>query len=269
MILHFAALAEDQPGIIYAFKNSDLLGELVVVLLLCMSIWAWWTMIRYGLNVYRAKKRSEQFMQIFNGQETIIGSLQEAQRYQCPVTSVYMEGMEKLLVCYFDDPEEAVRFITRPPVRSGSVTSTVPTPNTLTGAQIESVQIAMDREVSSQIMKLEEGVPWLGTIVTLSPFLGLFGTVWGVMYAFCGVAIAGRPDFAALAPGVAGALLTTVAGLFVAIPSLIGYNWLLQAIRKLTVHMDNFTEEFIARVKNEQLAANHPRQPRAYDGEIQ
>ena len=267
MNLSFAVLAEDQPGIIYAFKNSDLLGQSVVVLLICMSVWAWWTMIRYGLNTYRALKMSERFVRVFNNQETIIGPLQEAQRYQCPVTSVYMEGMEKLLNCYFDDPEEAVRFITRPPVRGGA--GAAPAVSALTGAQIESIEIAMEREVSSQIMKLEEGVPWLGTIVTLSPFLGLFGTVWGVMYAFCGVAIAGRPDFAALAPGVAGALLTTVAGLLVAIPSLIGYNWLLQKIRKVTVYMDNFTEEFMARVKNEQLAANRPRYTQSQnDGDI-
>jgi biopolymer transport protein TolQ len=90
-------------------------------------------------------------------------------------------------------------------------------------------------------------------MVSLSPFLGLFGTVWGVMMAFCGIAAAGKPDFFALAPGVAGALLTTVAGLVVAIPSLVGYNMLNGSIRQLTNMMDNFTEEFMVRLKLEQL----------------
>ena len=71
--------------------------------------------------------------------------------------------------------------------------------------------------------------------------------------AFCGIAAAGKSDFTALAPGVAGALLTTVAGLVVAIPSLVGYNMLNSMIRSLTVMMDNFAEEFMVRIKLEQL----------------
>ena len=71
---------------------------------------------------------------------------------------------------------------------------------------------------------------------------------------WCGIAAAGKSDFTALAPGVAGALLTTVAGLIVAIPSLVGYNLLTATIRNLTVTMDNFTEEFMVRIKLEQLA---------------
>ena len=73
------------------------------------------------------------------------------------------------------------------------------------------------------------------------------------MMAFCGIAAAGKADFTALAPGVAGALLTTVAGLLVAIPSLVGYNLLTGIIRNLTVQMDNFAEEFMVKIKLEQL----------------
>ena len=71
--------------------------------------------------------------------------------------------------------------------------------------------------------------------------------------AFVGVASQGRADISALAPGVSGALLTTVVGLMVAIPSLIGYNLLTSTIRKVTIYMDNFTEEFLARIRLEQL----------------
>lgn len=267
MNLSFVSIAADSPGIVYAFRESDILGKGIVLLLLIISIYAWWIMIRRGLNIYRAMRMSERFLNSFTNRENIVGALQEAQRTPCPVTDTYMIGMEKLLSCYFDDPEQAARFISRPAVRPGTgAPADEPPVNALTGAQIEAVQIAMEREVSAQVMVLEEGIPLLGTIVTLSPFLGLFGTVWGVMYAFCGVAIAQKPDFSALAPGVAGALLTTVAGLVVAIPSVVGYNLLLNSIRKMTVYMDNFTEEFMAKVKNEQLAAR-PRREAAGDGE--
>ena len=74
------------------------------------------------------------------------------------------------------------------------------------------------------------------------------------MLAFCGIAAAGKSDFSALAPGVAGALLTTVAGLIVAIPSLIGYNLLTSTVRNIATQLDNFSDEFMARVKLEQLS---------------
>ena len=111
----------------------------------------------------------------------------------------------------------------------------------------------LESEVSSQIEMLESRIGLLATLVSLSPFCGLFGTVWGVMMAFCGIAIAQSPNFVNLAPGVAGALLTTVAGLVVAIPSLIGYNLFTAVIRSLTVQMDNFTEAFMVKIKLEQL----------------
>ena len=96
------------------------------------------------------------------------------------------------------------------------------------------------------------------TAVSISPFLGLFGTVWGIMLAFTEMAMAGRPDIQTLAPGVSGALLTTVLGLLVAIPSLVGYNTITFYIKQVTVHMDNFVEEFIAKLKIEQLENSEP-----------
>ena len=111
----------------------------------------------------------------------------------------------------------------------------------------------LESEVSNQVQELETRIGLLATLVSVSPFCGLFVTVWGVMLAFCGIAAAGKSDFTALAPGVAGALLTTVAGLVVAIPSLVGYNLLTSTIRNLTIRMDNFTDEFLVRVKLEQL----------------
>ena len=90
-----------------------------------------------------------------------------------------------------------------------------------------------------------------------SPFLGLLGTVWGVMSAFSGIAQAaatsGRADLASMAPGVSGALITTVAGLLVAIPSMFGYNWLVHNLRVLTVELDNFAQELVSKMETEYL----------------
>jgi biopolymer transport protein ExbB/TolQ len=126
-------------------------------------------------------------------------------------------------------------------------------PVKLSEAQYNAIEAVLESEVSSQIEKLESRIGLLATLVSLSPFCGLFGTVWGVMVAFCDLAKAGNADIKNLAPGIAGALLTTVFGLIVAIPSLVGYNIFTAMIRSLTVQMDNFTEAFMAKIKLEQL----------------
>jgi len=87
--------------------------------------------------------------------------------------------------------------------------------------------------------------------VSTGPFLGLLGTVWGVMEAFGAMANSGSALLSAVAPGIAGALLTTVVGLLVALPSSIGYNMLTTRIRRLAVQMDNFSQEFAADVQKQ------------------
>ena len=92
---------------------------------------------------------------------------------------------------------------------------------------------------------------YLATAVSMSPMLGLLGTVWGVMESFIAMAQKGMVNLQAIAPGIAGALLTTVIGLLVAIPSAIGYNMLASRVRTLSVQMDNFADEFMAEVQRQ------------------
>jgi biopolymer transport protein ExbB/TolQ len=108
---------------------------------------------------------------------------------------------------------------------------------------MNSVRSAMEREVGEQALRLEDRMTVLATAVSGAPFLGLLGTVWGVMDTFSGIAMAGHPDIAAMAPGVSGALITTVTGLLVAIPAMFGYNFLVVTLRGLIVELDNFAAE--------------------------
>lgn len=113
----------------------------------------------------------------------------------------------------------------------------------LTPQQMEVVNSAMERAVGETALRLESRMILLATAVSGAPFLGLLGTVWGVMDTFGGIAAAGKASLAAMAPGVAGALVTTVMGLLVAIPSMFGYNFLVTNIRALVVQMENFAAE--------------------------
>lgn len=120
---------------------------------------------------------------------------------------------------------------------------------------MELVKGVLERAVAREALSLEAGLILLAIAVSGAPFLGLLGTVWGVMDAFGGVAAGntGAATLQMMAPGVAGALITTVAGLLVAIPSMFGYNWLVHHLRVLTVEMDNFAQELAARYEVEFL----------------
>jgi biopolymer transport protein ExbB/TolQ len=231
-------------GVYYAFKTCDTMEKSIVFLLFLGSIAAWTIMIEKGIVLYRAKKTSELFMADFRKRRFPMSAIRDSAASQSPVARVFEKGAHKL-VEYYDIPPEQAEFC-------GSAQYPV---KKLSGAEIESVRAVLESEVTDQILGLEDKMGLLATAVSISPFLGLFGTVWGVMLAFCGLAITGKADIGTLAPGVAGALLATVSGLLVAIPSLIGYNLLTITVRKITVYMDNFVEEFMTKIKLEQIDA--------------
>ena len=111
------------------------------------------------------------------------------------------------------------------------------------------VGVEMQVAASDEVRRLEKGMSWLATTGSVSPFIGLFGTVWGVMDAFAGLGDAGTASLRAVAPGIAEALITTAAGLFAAIPAVIAYNHYLSGIRGLAARMDGFAAEFVAKIE--------------------
>ena len=126
---------------------------------------------------------------------------------------------------------------------------TAPSTGALTRLQLEAVQNLTQRNVADQALLLENHMGLLATAVSASPFLGLLGTVWGVMEAFGSMAVKGSATLSAVAPGISAALLTTVVGLLVALPSAVGYNLLTNMIRSLTVQTDNFAQEFESSIR--------------------
>jgi len=123
-------------------------------------------------------------------------------------------------------------------------------------AQMGAVNAAMERAVGETALGLESQMILLATAVSGSPFLGLLGTVWGVMDAFTGVAVAGSPSLVSMAPGVSGALITTVTALCVAIPAMFGYNFLVTSIRGVIVEMDNFAAELASEFEHKYVDHN-------------
>jgi biopolymer transport protein ExbB/TolQ len=231
-------------GVYYAFEKSDLVGQAIVVFLLFGSIFTWTIMIEKGVFLFRCKKMSELFILLMKRRRRLSEMYRESRNDGSPLACVYKAGMDKLMEFYAISPDQLLMGPDHYNVRK------------LSEIQNEAVRIALEREVSYQIEFMEKRIGMLATVVSACPFFGLLGTVWGIMIAFVSMAAQGRAEVGGLAPGISGALLCTVTGMIVAIPSMIGYNLLTINIRSIIVRMDNFVEEFMARVNLEQLDAD-------------
>jgi biopolymer transport protein TolQ len=121
----------------------------------------------------------------------------------------------------------------------------------LTLTQLEALRLVMEKEQAEERDDLAVGLTWLATFGSVSPLLGLFGTVWGIMNAFLGIVATGSTNISAVAPGVAEALITTVAGLAVAIPAVIFYNSFVSQLNLVSGELEGFASEFIGTLARE------------------
>jgi biopolymer transport protein ExbB/TolQ len=187
-----------------------------------------------ALQMRRAKKLNHHFEIEFRRQKAVLEIFERKLGVEgCPLFSVYEDGCSEL----------DVRTKNPDGTRKSEISI----------KSMEHIKRSMEGAVAREALKLESGLILLAIAVSGGPFLGLLGTVWGVMDTFGGVAVQKRADLAAMAPGVSAALITTVAGLLVAIPSMFGYNWLVHTMRVLTVELDNFAQSLASRMETEFL----------------
>ena len=229
----------------YAFNNSDVLGKLIVIILVGFSVVTWCIMIIKGFGLKSARDDSDAFLNKFRAKRNPMSLADRIEEEPSPAARVCEAAYRRIDQMNILRPDGTRR--------------------ALTFAEIDIVRATLEQAVADQIIVLEQKMIFLATAVSISPFLGLFGTVWGIMLAFTGLAMAGKADIQSLAPGVSGALLTTVLGLVVAIPSVIGYNIITSRIKSTIVHLDNFVEEFVVKLKIENL--NDP-EPKKGPGEL-
>lgn len=204
----------------FAFSQSSMPGKLIVLILFASSIGAWTVMITKFVQLSMARRSSERFLDAFRKKNSPFAP--GTRIPESPLNTLYEAGCKAI------------------ETEGGQM---------LNIHQIETVRAVVDRTMADEALKLEDRMGILATAVSACPFLGLLGTVWGVMDAFGGMATSGTAMLSAVAPGISGALLTTVVGLLVALPSSIGYNMLTSRIRRLAVQMDNFAQEFTAAVQ--------------------
>lgn len=238
--IHIAMTNGSIGNILYSLQESTAPGKGIVILLFAASIYVWSIMILKGLELRTAASSSDLFMRRYKLERQPLALFLRKERYpESPLCKVYEHACSSMgSEMQAREPEDGDLFSGR----SEGVAS-------LNVSQLDGIRNAADRTVSSVSLELEKSMPTLATAVTACPFLGLLGTVWGVMDAFSGMAAAGSATLSAVAPGIAGALLTTVVGLLVALPSAIGYNILTSKVRELQVRTDNFAQELVADIQ--------------------
>ncbi|HEY3901277.1 MAG TPA: MotA/TolQ/ExbB proton channel family protein [Chthoniobacter sp.] len=220
-------------GLVFAFQNSTLPGRIILVTLFIASIFSWSVMVTKFRVVRHAQRRREQFLELFRTDRQPLRIYTDRVRFEgAPVFTVYKAGCKELTFQLLGSAEVDETFRARLDIAQR-----------ISPAQMRVVTSAMERAVGESALRLESQMILLATAVSGAPFLGLLGTVWGVMETFSDVATAGSANLAAMAPGVSAALITTVTGLLVAIPAMFGYNYLVTTIRAMIVELDNFAAE--------------------------
>jgi len=200
--------------IINLIKQTGPVAQGVLVILLVFSIMSWSIILTKWASIKRARAQSGRFLRAFR----------KAQRLQ-DIAAISDQFRPSPLVAVFDNAYDEFR-------RQGE-------------GNIAAVQRAAQIASSEELTRLERKLPWLATTGSVTPFIGLFGTVWGIIDAFNGMGNENAATLRAVAPGISEALITTAAGLFVAIPAVIAYNQFTQRLREFGARMDDFTMEIM------------------------
>jgi biopolymer transport protein TolQ len=218
------------PGVTDLLLGTGPIVQAVLWLLVAFSVGSWGIILYKFAQISRARRQSERFTSIF-WESKNLAEIHTASvgLEHSPVAQVFRAGYQELL------------HLTR--AKRQAVGAEGGFSTDLGG--VENVTRAMKRQTNIELTKLEAGIPFLATTGSTCPFIGLFGTVWGIMTAFLGLSAAHTSNIQAVAPGIAEALITTAVGLVAAIPAQMFYNFLTNRVRVLATEMDNFISEFL------------------------
>ena len=217
---------------------------LVLLLLIGFSIITWAVIFFKWDIIRRSFRNSDRFLDIFWSGKSMDVIYGEAKRFtNAPVAKIFQSGYVELQRLMEKErlksaaASEAARFI--PPESS-----------------ISNLERALNRASRTESMRIERSLTFLATTGSTAPFIGLFGTVWGIMNAFQNIGAQGGASLAVVAPGIAEALIATAVGLGCAIPAVMGYNYFIHKIRAIKIQMDNFSGDFLNIVKRNFLASS-------------
>jgi biopolymer transport protein TolQ len=218
-------------NLIEIFERCGLVDKLIVVGLALFSLIAWTIMFGKHFELKRLRMLNHRFDAHLRDQKSLL-DLPESFRNQRVIP--YADLLADAVESYW---------------RAAAITKEQGIENSR--ARLEHAENAIQRAIARQTLRYESSMIFLASIVSGAPFIGLLGTVWGVMEAFSAVATQQSAGIQQLAPGVSGAMLATIAGLVVAIPSVFGYNFLLGNTRTMTIEIENYASSLADRLELE------------------
>ena len=224
-------LPEVQTDFFKLLTQGGIIAEAVLVLLLIFSAVSWAVILYKFWQYSRAGRHTSSFIDVFRKSskfsevQAVCRSLPDS-----PLVGLFQAGYAELnLQLRGGNPE------TKP--AAGAARPTL--------KSLDAVDRALLRATTVEMTKLERRVPFLATTASITPFIGLFGTVWGIMDSFQRIGVAGSSSLAVVAPGIAHALIATAAGLFAAIPAVYFYNHFTNRVKHFSAEMDDFSLEFL------------------------
>ena len=224
--------------ILNMIMNAGLMVQFVLLLLLFFSVTSWAIMILKYRYIKKAFSESAEFIDFFWKSRNLSNAFSQAKLLRgSPVARIFRVGYVELKKLSRSGGKMTSESEHSSETESASLSSR------FTG--IENVKRALRRAINAETTRMTRMVPFLATTGNTTPFIGLFGTVWGIMNSFHGIGLSGSASLAVVAPGISEALIATAAGLAAAIPAVIAFNHFMQKIRIIESELQNFAADFL------------------------
>lgn len=208
------------------FMQADIVVKLVMLMLIAASVWSWAIIFEKRATLKKLNSRANKFEDSFWSGEPLDKLYQRIRKGKLdPLLKVFCAGMDEW---------------------HGGVANGIPSSENMQASLRQRVERAMGSTINKEMNSLERGMTFLASIGSTAPFIGLFGTVWGIMNSFTAIAHTNNTSLAVVAPGIAEALFATALGLVAAIPAVIAYNVYSNALDRYADRMDSFSSEFSA-----------------------
>lgn len=220
-----------ETSLIAILADADFVVLAVLILLAVMSMISWYITGAKAFYLRKARRESKKFMEVFWQSKRLDSIYQSAEEFpEAPLGQVFKSGYLELskLKNNARDENDTMR------QQLGD---------------IENVERSLRRSMRDELTAMESKVPWLASIGSTAPFIGLFGTVWGIMIAFLEISANEAAGIDVVGQPIAEALIVTAMGLFTAIPAVVAYNWLVNDIKIMNSEMNNFSADFLNIVK--------------------
>lgn len=203
--------------------QASIVVQFVLLVLLFFSVFSWAVIFFKRSTLKNADRQSRKFLGIFRKSRDLMEVNKAAQQYKdSPLANMFRSGFKELVYFKKVKPQEK-----------------------LTQDRLESINRALLKASNQEVTRLEKMMNFLATTGGVTPFIGLFGTVWGIMNSFQEIGLTKTAGLETVAPGIAEALIATALGLFAAIPAVIAYNYFLHRIKEMISEMEDFSIEFI------------------------